>query len=252
MRLHSRSRLKTVISLGVLSIGISLVLTPIASAMSLSLQRDMLPRSEIGLEIRLTGESRPLIRLAGPHGGGGMTLILRRLLRINDPNAAGEFTALDVRAEVEADAIKVTLSIIYNDLSNQEWWKDKKEKFAGSYLIRVGETVRPAELDQFGQLAFELLAPVAQGENLALGNRNGAAAVRVGNVELREQIGIILEELRIVLQVARDFVGFHCFSLCNSMRPGAEPSMFRERGTLTPVRSTVAREKAARSRRRTP
>ena len=158
MRLHSRSRLKTVISLGVLSIGISLVLTPIASAMGLSLQRDMLPRSEIGLEIRLTGESRPLIRLAGPHGGGGMTLILRRLLRINDPNAAGEFTALDVRAEVEADAIKVTLSIIYNDLSNQEWWKDKKEKFAGSYLIRAGETVRPAELDQFGIEPFEMKA----------------------------------------------------------------------------------------------
>jgi len=71
-------------------------------------------------------------------------------LKINDPRAAGDLTALHVQCEAEGEDIRVSVSIIYNDISDHEWWKDKKEKVAGSYLIRVGESVRPAELEQFG------------------------------------------------------------------------------------------------------
>jgi hypothetical protein len=99
---------------------------------------------------------RPIIRLAGPRGGGGQTLIRRNSLTINDPSAAADFTAIDVRAEVEGDAMRVTLSLIYNDLSVQDLWNDRKEKLAGSYLIREGESTRPNELAAYGIEPFEM------------------------------------------------------------------------------------------------
>lgn len=108
--------------------------------------------SELGLEIVLSDDSGERIRFAR----GGATLILRNRLRVNDPNAAGEFTAIDVHAERAADGMTVRLAVIYNDISDQEWWKDKKERIVGSYLIRAGETVRASELDQFGIEPLEM------------------------------------------------------------------------------------------------
>ncbi|MEK6321156.1 MAG: hypothetical protein AABN33_05675 [Acidobacteriota bacterium] len=52
--------------------------------------------------------------------------------------------------------MKVSLSLIYNDLSNQEWWKEKQEKLAGSYLIHEGETARSTGLAEFGIEPFEM------------------------------------------------------------------------------------------------
>ncbi|MEK6321157.1 MAG: hypothetical protein AABN33_05680 [Acidobacteriota bacterium] len=100
MHPHSGSRFWRGSSLSVLSTGISLLLTLFVPATGSGWQRENPPRSELGLEISLPDDlRRPLIRLA--HGGGGMTLIRRESLKINDPKAAGEFTAIDVRAEVE-------------------------------------------------------------------------------------------------------------------------------------------------------
>jgi hypothetical protein len=110
--------------------------------------------SDLGLQISLSGDPKPLISL---HEGGG-TLIRRDRLKVVDPTAAGEFTAIDVNAERRADTMRVRLAVIYNDLSNQEWWKDKKEKLVGSFLIRAGETVRASELEQFGIDPFEMKA----------------------------------------------------------------------------------------------
>lgn len=108
-------------------------------------------RPEIALEIRLPDKSLPRRRFPG----GGMTLIRRQSLNIIDPVAAGEFTAIDLSSKVEGDSMTVRLSIIYNDVSNQEWWKDKKEKVAGTWVIQRGETVRP-DLVAFGIESFEM------------------------------------------------------------------------------------------------
>ena len=66
-----------------------------------------------------------------------------------------------------------------------------------------------AELDQLAQLALELPAPVPQREDLPLADRDGASAVRVRDVDLRQRLGVVLEELRVLLQIAGDFLGFH-------------------------------------------
>lgn len=149
MYLPSGSRLSTVILLGVLTIGIFLLLAPIAPVMGLS--RQVLTRSEIGLELRLTGESTP-IRFVGPPGGVGSTEIPRGLLRINNPLVAGQFTSLHVQTEVDRDGLRVSLFVIYND----EW--DQKEKIGESYLIRAGESILASELDQFGIEPIEVKA----------------------------------------------------------------------------------------------
>lgn len=74
---------------------------------------------------------------------------------------------------------------------------------------RRNQIVVFAEMQQFRQFDFERLGFFAQRQDLPLGDGDGATAVRVRNVELRQQIVIILEELRVILQVTRDVIGSH-------------------------------------------
>lgn len=123
-------------------------------ALAASSQERRFPQPDLALEIILPNSSRSPLKLTVR----GMTLIRRQHLIVNDPKLAADFTAVDVWADGEGNAIRVRLSIIYNDLSNQEWWKDKKEKVAGSLLIREGESARLTELAQFGIEPFEMRA----------------------------------------------------------------------------------------------
>lgn len=156
MRSQACSQGRRFVPLSVLITLIPVLLIVTSPSANFARQQENIQRSEFGLEIGLPDSRKPLLRLAGLRGGGGMTLIRRESLKITDPNAAGDFTAVDVRAVVEGDAMRVTLSLIYNDVSIQEWWKDKKEKPAGSYLIHEGETARPTELAEFGIEPFEM------------------------------------------------------------------------------------------------
>lgn len=132
--------------------GLAMMIVGLSASSGVTHSQTRTPASEVTLEIVLSGAPNPLIRLSSSSG----VLLRRPRLKINDPSAAGEFTAVDVRALREADGVKVTVSLIYNDLSNEDWWKDKKEQLVGSYLIRAGETVRTLELNQFGIEPFEL------------------------------------------------------------------------------------------------
>lgn len=127
-------------------------------ALASSSQERRFPQPDLALEIILPNSSRPPLKLTVFNGGRSMTLIQRQQLAINDPKLAADFTAVDVWADGEGNSIRVRLSIIYNDLSNQEWWKDKKEKVAGTLLIREGESARLTELAQFGIAPFEMRA----------------------------------------------------------------------------------------------
>src|SRR5437763_1414896 len=127
--------------------GLAMMIVGLSGLSGVTLSQTRTPAPEIGLEIALSGAPNPLIRFTS----GGSALLRRPRLKINDPSAAGEFTAVNVQALREADGVKVTVSLIYNDLSNEEWrnqesMKDKKEQLVGSYFIRAGETVRTLEL----------------------------------------------------------------------------------------------------------
>src|SRR5215471_7280391 len=110
------------------------------------------PPAEFGLQITHPTDPKPFLTLER----GGMTVIQRRWLTIASPQAAGDLTGVDLHATPEGDAMKVELWIVYNDLSNQEWWKDKKEKALGQYLVRQGAPLRPPELLDYGIIPFEL------------------------------------------------------------------------------------------------
>jgi hypothetical protein len=145
------------------------------------------PQPDLGLEILLPNNLQPRTRLSVSSGGRSMTLIRRQQLTINDPKAAGSLTAVDVWAEGEVNAVKVRLSIIYNDLSDQEWWKNKKERIIGSFLVPEGESVRPTELAQFGIVPFEMRAFSARAIVLEAGEgpriTNNTTALKVARLE---------------------------------------------------------------------
>lgn len=120
------------------------------------LQERRLPKPDLGLEIVLPNKSVPSLKLAVLNGRRSTTIVRRQLLAISDPILAADFTGVDIWADGEAGAIRVRLSIVYNDLSNQEWWKEKKETIVGSFLVHEGESIRPAELGRFGIDPFEM------------------------------------------------------------------------------------------------
>ena len=133
-----------------------LLIASTQSAAGVLSQERRFPTPELVLEIAVPSYPHPPLRLGVSRGGRCMTLLPRRQLTINAPKLADDLTAVDVWADGEGDSIRVRLSIIYNDLSNQEWWKDKKETVLGSFLVREGAPVLPAELATFGIEPFEM------------------------------------------------------------------------------------------------
>lgn len=84
------------------------------------------------------------------------TLLRRQDLTIVNERLAKGVTAVDFGAQPQGDAIHLRLSIIYNDISNQEWWKEKQETPLKTYTVREGETLRAQELEAFGIAPFEI------------------------------------------------------------------------------------------------
>jgi len=142
---------------------------------------------ELGLEISLPDSKTPRFLLGGRRGNGGATLIRRNSLSITNPSSAGGFTAIDVRAVPEGDGIRVTLSVIYNDISVQEWWKDKNERPGGSYLIHAGQTALASDLAEFGIEPFEMkvvsAAPVVLKSGEGPRITNNTTALKVERLE---------------------------------------------------------------------
>lgn len=123
-----------------------------------SSQERTFPQPELALEITFPGSSFPPLKYPIVKGGRSLMPIQRQLLTIIDPRLAADFTAVGISAYGEDNAIKVRLSIIYKDLSIQDWWNDNREKVAGTLLIREGQSARLAELARFGIEPFEMRA----------------------------------------------------------------------------------------------
>ena len=63
-----------------------------------------------------------------------------------------------------------------------------------------------AELEQLVHFDLELLVLVAQAQHLALRDRDGPSAVRVRDHHVRHQFRMLFKELRMILQVLRNFL----------------------------------------------
>jgi hypothetical protein len=75
----------------------------------------------------------------------------------------------------------------------------------GEAMHLVGDgVVLLAEADQLDQLGFQRAHLVAQVEQLLLGDRDGAAAVRIGQRDQGQHLGILVEEFGMVVEVAGD------------------------------------------------
>ena len=67
-----------------------------------------------------------------------------------------------------------------------------------------------AKADQFGKLLFKQANLVAQGMELALGERDGLAPMlRMRHRELGEELVVLSEKIRVVAQIARNVIGIH-------------------------------------------
>ena len=157
--MNSKTDLRCRRTLALIALCITSMAAPMVSthsATGLLSQERRAPTPELVLEIAAPNYPHAPLRLGVSSRGRSMTLLPRQQLTINAPKLAADLTAVDVWADGEGDSIRVRLSIIYNDLSNQEWWKDKKETVLGSFLVSQGEPVRVSELARFGIEPFEM------------------------------------------------------------------------------------------------
>ena len=66
-----------------------------------------------------------------------------------------------------------------------------------------------AEADQFAKLSFKQFHLVAQNPHLPLDQRHGTCAVRVGKFHLGQQLGMVDDEIGMVMQIIGDIVSVH-------------------------------------------
>src|SRR2546430_12537908 len=66
-----------------------------------------------------------------------------------------------------------------------------------------------AEANQFAELRFELMIFLPQRNDLPFGNRDRMPAMRMGNEDFGDHVGVIFEELRVLLQVFCNGVYIH-------------------------------------------
>ncbi len=132
------------IGLVILSFTISAFALQQQSEASLREKRWRPERPAIGLEIISPHKSAPLFK-----GSASEFMLYRDLLSIVNQEAAKGFHAVGIEASVENEALKVRLSIAYNDLSAKE---------VGIFTLAVGSSLSPIELLQFGIEPFEIKA----------------------------------------------------------------------------------------------
>ena len=142
---------------------------------------------QFGLDFVTPGDRYPWMR-AQLRVGNNIVIVHRNELIVSDAEKAGDFTAVYVKAELDGDVVKVTLSIIYNDLSDREWVLHKRETPAGFYELHDDESVRPVELSQFGIAPFELKLINAKGRPVKPGEGpriiNKTTSLQVEKVEM--------------------------------------------------------------------
>src|SRR2546423_460025 len=112
------------------------------------------PAGQFALDFSTPGTRHPWMR-APLRVGNNIVFVYRNDLIVIDADKAGDLTGIYLKAELDGDVVKVTLSIIYNDLSDKDWVLHKRETLAGAHELREDESVRP-ELAQFGIAPFEL------------------------------------------------------------------------------------------------
>jgi hypothetical protein len=66
-----------------------------------------------------------------------------------------------------------------------------------------------AEFEEFGELVFKLGDPLPQGDQLAFGERDGLAVVRMGHRQVGQQGRVVVEEFGIGLQELDDVGSIH-------------------------------------------
>jgi hypothetical protein len=105
----------------------------------------------VGLEVISSRKPEPIYK-----GRVGTFTIFRDSLAIVDQGAAKDVYFVELQTAAGPGSVNVRILVNYNKPSEPEWWKNKKEKDVGHFTIPYGESLRPAELLQFGIEPFEI------------------------------------------------------------------------------------------------
>src|SRR5512135_2113957 len=84
-----------------------------------------------------------------------------------------------------------------------------EERQRRSVQLLADDVVLGAVADELAELPLEIADPVAQREDLAFGDRDRVAAVRMGHVDPGEDVGVVFEEVRVLLEVVGDGARVH-------------------------------------------
>jgi hypothetical protein len=166
----------------------ALLLGIILLGVSAGAQRALPPRDTV-LHITFPGESHPAIGL-GFKGGFNHTLIPRAQLTVIDADTAGDFTGVDLLAQLVGNAINIRLSIVYPEKSKAERLSSElidNRTQSQSFMLHEGESVRLVELVQSGIEPFELAVRVATPRELKPGEGpriiNNTTALEVARID---------------------------------------------------------------------
>lgn len=194
-------RLRTVGLMAALSFGCWLQ-SPVWESVAAFQQSQQAAEEEQAVEIAIPGEHQFKRRMPVRAGGRFGMLMRRNQCHIIKPEAAGDFTALEVQVDSAVDHIDIRLSLIYNDLSNPQWRVDRKEKVVAAFGVRDGEAVQTLELVQFGieplEIRFMTVKPAVllPGRDFLVNNQTSKFGGHQPNEVCRSLLSVLKEQRR--------------------------------------------------------
>jgi len=198
MSLRASARLSRLQIVGVMAVlGFGCWLEGAASVCAFQQQSQPPADEPRSVEIVIPGQPDSISRMTVRKGDRRGLRLGRSEFRILNPEAAGDFTGIEVEMEGGADNVAIRLTLIYNELPNQGPTNDTKEKLVGNYVVRAGEPVYPIELAKLGVEPFEIrlvspkLVDLLPGRDFRVTNQTSSLEV-VGAWKILDRYTLIL------------------------------------------------------------
>src|SRR5450631_1830459 len=119
------------------------------------------------------------------------------------------FRDLAPQAQSDVQNVEIILEAVIENAQGRFEVRGGKKSQRRAVQLFADAVVLTAELYQFPQLGFELAVLLAQADDLTLGDRDRVAAVRMRNINFGQEIGVLREELRVLLEIIGDVIRVH-------------------------------------------
>src|SRR5262249_33926951 len=149
------------------------------------------------LALEYEGLNQPMSPTIVPISGRSSGGFFRENLKTSGQQPARQISGVNIESKMQGDAARLQVWLMFNDMRNPDWWKNREQESLGSFLLREGASARIDKLTQHGYEPFTIKAVSARPKAIQPNQwtiRNQTQALEV--VEIKKQLDAYFITLR--------------------------------------------------------